>query len=107
MSEKRSVRFVDSDAAGNVGSVEVDDVVLVRGGEPQQLSENQLERARAIAPVGAIRAESNETATRDELNAQAHDAGVENPEGLANKEAVIEATREAENDRGAASSKED
>ena len=60
MPEKRSVRFVDSDAAGDVGSVEVDGIVLERGGEPKQLTEDQEKRAKEVAPAGVLRAESKE-----------------------------------------------
>lgn len=52
------VRFVNSDDAGSVGAVLVDGIRLERGGEPKDLTEDQLKRARDAAPKGALRAES-------------------------------------------------
>ncbi len=58
MPDKRSVRFVDSDEAGDVRAVEVDGVRLERGGDEQSLTEDQERRAREAAPTGALRADS-------------------------------------------------
>ena len=66
MPEKRSVRFVDSDSAGDVGAVEVDGIVLERGGEPQNLTEDQEKRAREVAPSGVLRAETGASGSKED-----------------------------------------
>lgn len=91
-----------TDASKNqAGSVEIDGVELPEGEPVAGLTADQVERLEDLAYHRFTVEEGNGgdellKLSRPDLDAKAAEAGVENPDALVNKQAVVDAIREKE-----------